>query len=152
MVLLRCFCHLPSCLFAIPAANTVLLAALLPLPDCGPTRSPPACPASHTARPKADRGGTRWKPWLPHLTVVPLSTPPHTVLPQTTVVHGADVVPTICPATADALREEMARRWGGRVVGRMVVVVVGPCNCNGWPCLAVLRPPPKPSLCPPRFS
>lgn len=30
---------------------------------------------------------------------------------QTSVMHGCDVIPTICPATADALREEMTRRW-----------------------------------------
>ena len=29
----------------------------------------------------------------------------------TTVVNHADAVPTICPATADALREEVMRRW-----------------------------------------
>ncbi|EFN53573.1 hypothetical protein CHLNCDRAFT_136751 [Chlorella variabilis] len=29
----------------------------------------------------------------------------------TTVVHNADVIPTICPGSADALREEVMRRW-----------------------------------------
>lgn len=39
---------------------------------------------------------------------------------QTSVMHGCDVIPTICPATADALREEMTRRWAaGRVERRI---------------------------------
>ena len=35
----------------------------------------------------------------------------------TSVMHGADVVPTICPATADALREEVMRRWARVAAG-----------------------------------
>ena len=41
---------------------------------------------------------------------------PLPVLPsvlQTTVVHNADVIPTICPGSADTLREEVMRRWAG---------------------------------------
>jgi hypothetical protein len=32
------------------------------------------------------------------------------LLPQTTVVHNADVIPTICPGSADTLRAEVMRR------------------------------------------
>lgn len=42
-----------------------------------------------------------------------LPSPPHPrpAAPQTTVVHNADVIPTICPGSADTLREEVMRRW-----------------------------------------
>ncbi len=34
---------------------------------------------------------------------------------QTSVMHGCDCIPTICPATADALREEMTRRCAAQL-------------------------------------